>query len=44
MKKSLMLLAAVTLIMSVSAQDKPAYILYNAKSKKIKVKRSALKK
>jgi uncharacterized iron-regulated protein len=39
MKKSLMLLPAVTLIMSVSAQDKPAYILYNAKSKKISFKK-----
>src|SRR5436189_2390645 len=39
MKKLLMLLPAVALIMSVSAQDKPAYVLYNAKSKKISFKK-----
>jgi uncharacterized iron-regulated protein len=39
MKKLLMLLAALAFIMSVSAQDKPAYILYNAKSKRVSFKK-----
>ena len=39
MKKLLTLLPALALIMSVSAQDKPAYILYNAKSKKVSFKK-----
>jgi uncharacterized iron-regulated protein len=38
MKKLLTLVPALALIMSVSAQDK-AYILYNAKSKKISFKK-----
>src|SRR5206468_3233379 len=33
--KKLLTLLPLALFMSVSAQDKPAYILYNAKSKKV---------